>query len=92
MVRKVQKGETHADRAAQRQGLGPLRSLVVSRSALQAYEYAVGLLRTCVLMVLGTTVADDVARLDDQLVAFIETAWQEGEPLATMPFAACNTS
>ena len=77
-VRKVRKLETHADRAARRQGLGPIRFLVDSRSALKAYGYAVALFRMFVLMVLGTLVADDVARLLDQLVAFVETAWQEG--------------
>ena len=78
------------DRASQRSAMGDLRSLIVSPSMLKRYEYTVLLFRRFVLTLLGVAIATHVEELDAQLVSFIETAWLEGEPIATASDAICG--
>ena len=54
------------------------------------YQNAVWLFQQFVGIVLGVAVATHVDLLDEQLVRFIECAWQEGEPIATVSDAICG--
>ena len=90
-VRVVRRGESARDRAAQRQTMGPLRAQLISTRAGKRYAAAVDVFSQFVWYMLGVALdLSDLALVDQQLVAFLEALWAEGDPLQVASDAICG--